>query len=153
METRLIETGTFPVGIEVGGKYFQSYRLEEEKLAHKLAVFTDPALGRDALLNPAIQAAALLARRLHVDGLFDARFAAEADFKERVKEYARERKMKPAEVTAADIHPVTVDMVNELCADDGNEISVAASLLVQRRADFRSKAGSKKSAGDGDGTD
>jgi len=61
--------GTFLIGIEVEGEFHKEFLLQEERFKHKLEVFTDHTIAREALVDPAFMAAAVLAKRLTVTGI------------------------------------------------------------------------------------
>lgn len=61
--------GTLPIGIEVDGKLYREYLLEEQRFKHTLRVYTDPEIASDALKEPAYAEAAIMAKRLVVEGI------------------------------------------------------------------------------------
>jgi hypothetical protein len=61
--------GTLPIGIEVDGKMCREYTLVEERFRHKLEVYTDADCGEQALKDPTYHTAAVLAKRLKIEGI------------------------------------------------------------------------------------
>ncbi|MFH1028483.1 MAG: hypothetical protein V1791_10820 [Pseudomonadota bacterium] len=62
------QPGTFPEGLMVDGSAYRIYTLDEQKFRHTLEVMNDPATG-DKVEDPVWYSAALLAKRLEVEGL------------------------------------------------------------------------------------
>jgi len=64
----MVEQGTFPEGIVFDGLVFRKFTLEEQRFRHTLEIMNDPASG-DKVSDPVWYSAALLARRMTVEGL------------------------------------------------------------------------------------
>lgn len=64
----MIEQGTFPEGIIVDGIKFKEFTLDEQRFRHTLEIMNDPA-AKDKVEDPVWYSAALLARRMTVEGL------------------------------------------------------------------------------------
>ena len=123
--------GTWSIGIEVEGKFYREFTLEEERFRHTLDVYTDMAISREALNDPAYEAAAVLAKRLIVPGID--------------RKGLDEKKM---EVVLAVGKGVTPEMVLDLFPEDGIALGRADADITKRRSDFRSAAAGKGSTGD-----
>lgn len=130
---------TFIDGILIGNKLFDEGILEEEIFSHTLQASTLPNIDVDRLDNPAYYSAALLAVRLKIPGLFEARLESDEAFAEMVEEFAENTGRKIEDVTPNQICPVTVEMIENLSRIDGRMLMATSSDLAQRRADFRAK--------------
>ena len=131
---------SFHVGILVGKKVFTEAVLEEETFGHTLRASSMVGLDTGRLDDEAYFSAAKLAVRLTVPGLFEARLESDETFRELVEEYAEARDLKVKAVTAAKIHPVSAEMIEELHRHDGRQLLAISSMLEERRADFRKDA-------------
>lgn len=124
--------GTLPVGIELDGKVYRDYTLEEERFRHTLAVYTDGKIAREALNDPAYHAAAILAKRLIIPGI---------DLKGKDPETKKE-------IVIAEGKGVTPEMVLDLFPEDGNALGQAGSDIAARRAEFRKAPGDQRHQGE-----
>lgn len=131
---------TFSDGIIVNKQLFTEAVLEEEVFNHTLRASSLPGIDSSRLDDQAYFAAALLAVRLKISGLFEARLAHDAPFKEMVEEFAEATGRPLKQITAAQIHPVSAEMVEELSRVDGRLLLMTTSTLSQRRAEFRNAA-------------
>jgi hypothetical protein len=130
----------FPDGIIVGGVLFTEAILEEEEFGHTLRASSLPDIDTNRLDDQAYYAAALLAVRLKVPGLFEARMRYDDGFKELVETYAEDLEMPPERMTAARVHPVSAELIEGLSRGDGRKLLAASAVLSTRRAEFRKEA-------------
>ena len=128
---------TFLLGFLIGKTVFTEAVLEEETFGHTLRATHLPGIDTSRFDDEAYFAAAKLATRLSIPGLFEARLEHDPDFRELVEEYAEAREMKVKLVTAAKIHPVSAEMIEQLNRHDGRLLLAVSSLLEERRSDFR----------------
>lgn len=131
---------TFPVGILVGKTVFTQAVLEEEVFGHTLRASGLPGVDTGRLDDAPYFTLARLAVRLKVPGLFEARLQHDAEFKEWVEEYAENHDLKVKQVTAAMVHPVSVETVDRLHRIDGRLLLAASAVLEDRRSEFRKEA-------------
>jgi len=131
---------TFPDGIIVGNQLFTEAVLDEEVFKHTLAASSLPCIDVNSLDDQKYFSAALLAVRLNIGGLFEARMKHDEAFREMVEEFAEDSGRKVKDVTAGQIHPVSVDMIEKLSRLDGRILLAASATLTQRRAEFRTQA-------------
>jgi hypothetical protein len=131
---------TLPVGILVGGTVLTDVLLVEETFGHTLQASSMPGLDTDRMNDDGYFLAAKMAVRLTVPGLFEARMASDETFQSLVDDYAEARSIKAKAVTAAQVHPVTPELIEGMHPRDGRVLTVYNSLLEDRRSDFRKKA-------------
>lgn len=122
----LTEKGTFPEGIIVDGRVLRDFVLEEETFRHTLEVSSDPALAADLGGDDAYFAAAVMSKRLVVEGLD--RVIVDPDTK-------RE--------TVIPGRGMTPQMVLDLSRSDGRALLMASGTLEERRLAFRKEAAGK----------
>ena len=130
----------FPVGILVGKTILTEAILEEETFAHTLKAPHLAGIDTGRFDDEGYYSAALLASRLQVPGLFEARLEHDPRFRDLVEDYADAHDLEVQQVTAAKIHPVSPEIVENLHRLDGNKLLANSSILEKRRSDFRKEA-------------
>jgi sugar/nucleoside kinase (ribokinase family) len=131
---------TFPAGILVGKTIFKEAVLEEETFGHTLRASSMPGVDTSRFDDGAYFNASVLAARLKVAGLFEARLAHDEGFRELVEEYSESNGVDFRRVTSSQVHPVSAGMIEALSRVDGRLILAASAILEKRRSDFRKEA-------------
>lgn len=130
---------TFSNGIIISKQLFTEAVLEEEVFSHTLRASSLPGIDSSRLEDQAYFAAALLAVRLKVPGLFEARITADDGFREMAEEYAESTNKTIKQVTAVHLHPVSAELIENLSRADGRLLLMTTATLAQRREEFRSQ--------------
>lgn len=131
---------TLPEGILIGSTVLTEVVIEEETFGHTLKATAIKGLNFNRMEEEDYFSAAKMAVRLTVPGLFEARMEHDESFRELVEEYAEARDIKVSQVTAAKVHPVSPELIEELHPRDGRVLLAYNSILEARRADFRKEA-------------